>query len=260
MENAWFWGETFLLRRCSNSPMSRERDRTAHTRIDETPDAPTVRSEFTGSDEATHQIDPRVWAPLRVCPQCSLAWEVAGEWCPSCGTAFDKSVREKQHATRVMPHRVSETGGHRKAEPPPKRSARSTRDAAAPAPKSVRQGPPVRREPKQSSGTARVVFTTVAVAAAIVAAFFVGQLSRPTDAQIDKSVNDAVSTARRSAAASYDKAFQKMQQRTQKAIEDARQKGIAEGQAALQAQAEAQKQDNQSIWDSVTRCVLGGDC
>lgn len=241
--------------------MGRERDIDARTEIDPTPDAPTIRSDLGGSDDETHQTDPRVWAPLRVCPQCSLAWEVAGEWCPSCGTAFDRSAREKQQqATRVMPHRVSETGGHRKAEQSSSRSPRTQRAAGRPAPKSVRQGPPVRREPKQSSGTAKVIFTTLAVCAAVVAAFFVGQLSRPSDSQIDKSVSDAVSTARRSAAASYETAFKKMQQRTQKAIEEARQKGIAEGQASLQAQAEAQQQDNQSIWDSVTGCVLRGDC
>lgn len=242
--------------------MSRERDRTARTRIDRAPEDETRRQpavdRFDGDDAETHQIDPRVWAPLRVCPQCSLAWEVSGEWCPSCGTAFDKSAREKQQqATRVMPHRVSETGGHRKADPPARRRGRSD---GRPVPASVRQGQPVRREPKQKSGTGKVVFTTLAVCAAVVAAFFVGQLTRPTDAQIDKSVGDAVQTARRSAAASYETAFKKMQDRTAKAIEAARQKGIAEGQAAADARAQAQQQDNQSIWDSVTGCVLNGNC
>lgn len=238
--------------------MGRERDIDARTRVDSIPDDPTIRNEFAGSDEETHQVDPRVWAPLRVCPQCSLAWEVAGEWCPSCGTAFDKTARDKQqHATRVMPHRVSDTGSHRRRnEPPPSRSARR----ASAQPQAVRQGPPVRREPKQSSGMGKTIFTVLAVAAAVVVAFFVGQLSRPTDAQIDKNIDQAVQTARNSAAASYEKAFKTMQQRTAKAIEEARQKGIAEGQAALQAQAEAQQQDNQSIWDDVTNCVLRGDC
>lgn len=241
--------------------MPRERDIDARTRVDASPDAPTIKSEFGGSDEETHQIDPRVWAPLRVCPQCSLAWEVSGEWCPSCGTAFDKSTRERQQATRVMPpHRVSETGGHRKAEPPLNRSARRARATGGSTPASVRQGPPVRREPPKQSGVGKTLFTVVAVGAAIVIAFFIGQLSRPTDAQIDKSVNEAVQTARTSAAASYEKAFKTMQNRTAKAIEEARQKGIAEGQAALQAQADAQQQDNQSIWDDVTSCVLRGDC
>lgn len=241
--------------------MARERDIDARTRVDRTPEDPTLVSDFDGSDEETHQLDPRVWAPLRVCPQCSLAWEVSGEWCPSCGTAFDKSARERQQqATRVMPHRVSETGGHRKAEPPLNRSARRARAEGRPAPASVRQGPPVRREPPKKSGAGKIVLTVVAFSAAIVVAFFVGQLSRPTDSQIDKSVNEAVQTARNSAAASYEKAFKTMQQRTAKAIEDARQKGIAEGQAALQAQADAQQQDNQSIWDDVTSCVLRGEC
>ncbi|MFT4050429.1 MAG: hypothetical protein QM648_11430 [Solirubrobacterales bacterium] len=241
--------------------MSRERDTDTltPTRFDHTPDMPTVRQEFSGSDEATHQVDPRNWAPLRVCPECSLAWEITGEWCPSCGTAFEKSRREASTPTRVMPRRPA-------AEPPLSRSARRRSSggqlrprAEAPAPPS---GPPKRAaKPKSSAGSFfKGVFVVVGLCAAMAIAFLAGQASRPTNAQIDSRIAQAVDTAKQSASRSYGRAFEKMQARAAAAAEAARKQGQAEGAATAEQQLADQQQDNQGIFDSVTACVLHGNC
>lgn len=216
-----------------------EKDTDTLTRIDLTPDA------------QTHRIEPRAWAPLRVCPECSLAWEVSGEWCPSCGTAFDKQVRESSTATRVMPRRA--------AEPPLSRSARraASMPPAQGPPRRAAAAPPPADRPRSG---AKTVLTVLAVGLAVVAAFFAGQLSRPTDSEIDRSTNEAVQTARQSAAKSYRRAFDQMQQQAQTAIEAARAKGVAEGAANAQQQAQEQLDSSQGVFDRVTQCVLHGDC
>lgn len=236
--------------------MSRERDTDTFTptRFDHTPDMPTVRQEFVGSDEETHQVDPRNWAPLRVCPECSLAWESAGDWCPSCGTAFEKSRRESSTPTRVMPRRPA-------SEPPLTRSARRRQSSSQPRVQRAQAAPPQREQNKRSGGAfLRVLLTTVAIAAAMVFAFLVGQASRPSDGQVDKRISQAVDTAKQSAASSYQRAFEKMQAQAAAAAEAARKQGQAEGAASAQQQLDAQQQQNQGIFDSVTQCVLHGNC
>ena len=235
--------------------MSRERDTdtltpTRSTRRDPLPDAPTVKS-FTGDDAQTHKLDPRAYAPLRVCPQCSLAWEVTGEWCPSCGTAFDKSARESVRATRVMPAR-SVSPARVGSQPPLTRSARR-RGATPPPPPAAKAAAPAK-----SGGAGKAIFTVVIFAAAIAVAFFVGQSTRPSQAQVDKSINQSVQAAKQSAANSYRRAFDKMQAQAAAAIEAARSKALAEGEAKAQADLETQSQN--SIFDSVTQCVVHGDC
>jgi hypothetical protein len=227
------------------------------TRFDSAPDAPTVRQDFAGSEAETHRVEPQVFAPLRVCPECSLAWESSGEWCPSCGTAFEKAARESVTATRVMPRRA--------AEPPLARGARRRsqgqrpRGQASPAQRPPRREPPARASSSTGSALRGVVFSVLALCA-IVAAFFVGQATRPSQADVDRSINQAVSTAKQSAASSYQKAFEKMQSQAAAAIAAARSKALAEGRADAQSQIDAQQQDSQSLFDNVTQCVLHGQC
>jgi hypothetical protein len=213
--------------------MARKEDTDTLTKIDLAPDAPT------------HKLEPAVFAPLRVCPECSLAWESSGEWCPSCGTAFEKSVRESSTPTRVMPRRVS--------EPPLTRSARRPQ-----------QGPPKRAVPAPApaagGGFLRNSVLAVIVTTAIAVAFFAGQATRPSQAEVDRSIEQAVNTAKQSAASSYQKAFEKMQAQAAAAIEAARDKALAEGRADAQSQLDAQQAEGRSIFDSVTQCVLHGDC
>jgi hypothetical protein len=234
--------------------MSRRRDTdtltpTRRTRRDPLPDAQTVKS-FTGDEAETHKIDPRAFAPLRVCPQCSLAWEIAGEWCPSCGTAFDKSAREQSSATRVMPARQL-SARSQSGQPPLPRSAR--RRAASPP-----TAPPTRSA--KSGGAGKIVLMILLVAGAATLAFFAGQATRPSEAQNDKNISSAVQAARQSAANSYARAFAKFKKQTADAIAAARRKALAEGQAKAQADQLAQQRDQQSIFDSVTGCVLRGQC
>lgn len=231
--------------------MSRERDTDTLTRIDVGPDQPTVKN-FTGDDAETHRLDPRAYAPLRVCPQCSLAWEVTGEWCPSCGTAFDKSAREGVRATRVMPAR-SPSPARVGSRPPLTRSARK-RGATPP--------PPAQKaaKPASNGGAGKIIFTVVVFAAAIAVAFFAGQSTRSSDAEVDRSISQAVNTAKTSAAQSYQAAFDKIQKEAADAVKNARSKALAEGEAKAQQNALDQQDQSQSIFDGVTACVLHGEC
>jgi hypothetical protein len=225
---------------------SREKDTDTLTRIDAAPDAPTIQN-FSGDEAETHKLDPRHYAPLRVCPQCSLAWEVTGEWCPSCGTAFDKSARP----TRVQPAAQAP----RRTQQP---QARSARRAAAHAPA---QAAPPRARQKQSSGAGKVVFTVILFAAAMAVAFLVGQSTRPSASEVDRNTAQAVQTARQSAANSYRRAFDELQAKAAAALVAAQKKARAQGLAQGQANADAQaQQDSQSIFDKVTNCVISGNC
>lgn len=253
-------GETFWGLWCCNHAMTDERDTDT---LDPRPaagdslrDAPTVRQDFAGSDAETGWLGPRAIAPLRVCPECSLAWEAAGSWCPSCGTAFEKSLREDEGATRVMPTR-------KQSEPPLTRSARrrmrSDPHAGRPAP--AAQPAAQTAAPRAAAGPSlKGPLLAALVAIAILAAFMVGRATRPSDAQIDGRIGEAVQTAKRSAASSYERAFEKMQAQAAAAIEQAQKKGRAEGRAQAQEQLDAQQRDSRGIFDGVTQCVLHGEC
>jgi hypothetical protein len=228
----------------------RDKDTDTLTRIDAAPDAPTIKS-FTGDEAETHKLDPRPYAPMRVCPQCSLAWEVTGEWCPSCGTAFNKASR----ATRVQP-----------AAQVARRNQPSRRDSSRrPA---AQRGAPVRQAPaprEKSGGAGKIIFTVLLFVAAIAVAFLVGQSTRPSSAEVDRSTAEAVQTARESAVNSYSRAFKKIQTEAAAAIEAAQRRARAQGRAQGLAQGEAnaqalQEQDSQSIFDRVTKCVTTGSC
>ncbi len=225
------------------------------TRFDAAPDAPTIRQDFAGNEAQTHQLDPRTYAPLRVCPECSLAWEITGEWCPSCGTAFEKARRESSTPTRVM-SQTQIARRQRATEPPLTRSARRAQSAPP------KRRAPATQAPPATSGSSffKVLFSVLAIAGAMAVAFLAGQASRPSSAQVDQRIDEAVQTAKLSAANSYERAFDQMQAKAAAAIEAAREKGLAEGRANAQQQIEAQQQDSRSIFDSVTACVLKGEC
>lgn len=231
--------------------MSRERDTDTLTRIDLGPEAQTVNS-FTGDDAETHKIDPRAYAPLRVCPECSLAWEITGQWCPSCGTAFDKSARENARPTRVMPAR-SISPARVGSQPSLTRSARKRGVTPPPAPPKQTQAP-------QSGGAGKLVATVLIFALAITAAFFIGQSTRPSQAQVDQSIDTAVASAKQSAVESFNRAFETLQQRSAEAIKEARSKALAEGEAKAQAQQDALQAEDRSFFDGVAECVLRGNC
>jgi hypothetical protein len=231
--------------------MSRERDTDTLTRIDLSPEAETVQS-FTGDDAKTHKLDPRAYAPLRVCPECSLAWEITGQWCPSCGTAFDKSARESVRATRVMPAR-SVSPARVGTQPPLTRSARKRGVTPPPA-------PPKQAKAPQSGGAGKLVATVLVFALAITAAFFIGQSTRPSQAQVDQSIDTAVASAKQSAVESFNRAFETLQKRSAQAVKDARSKALAEGEANAQKQALDAQAEDRSFFDGVTECVLKGNC
>lgn len=232
--------------------MSRERDTDTLTRIDLGPDAPTVKQTFTDPDAETHRLDPRAYAPLRVCPECSLAWEVTGEWCPSCGTAFDKSARERVSATRVMPQRPV-SPARVGSQPPLTRSARKRGVTPPPT-------PPKQARAQQSGGAGKLIATVLIFALAITAAFFIGQSTRPSQAQVDQSIETAVASAKQSAVESFNRAFETLQERSAEAIKEARSKALAEGEAKAQQQRDALAAEDRSFFDGVAECVLRGNC
>jgi hypothetical protein len=97
-------------------------------------------------------------------------------------------------------------------------------------------------------------------AAAITVAFFVGQSTRPSQAQVDNSITNAVNSAKRSAAESYSRAFDTLQARAAEAVKQARKKALAEGEANAQQQQLTDQASNQSFFDGVTACVIHGEC
>lgn len=233
--------------------MGSSKENDTRTRISAAADAPTVRSDVSAAEAETQKIEARVYDPLRVCPECSLAWETTDQWCPSCGTAFERSRRESSTPTRVMSARPA-------GNPPLTRSAR--RAAAEQPPR--QSGPPRRQAPPTEPGTsgsgAKGTLFALLAAAAIAAAFFAGQATRPSQAEVDRSIGVAVDTAKQSAVASYEKAFDELQARAATAIKEARAKGVAEGQANAQPQIDEQAESGRSIFDKVTDCVLNGQC
>jgi hypothetical protein len=231
--------------------MSRERDTDTLTRIDLGPDQPTVKN-FAGDEAETHRLDPRHYAPLRVCPECSLAWEITGEWCPSCGTAFDKSARESVRATRVMPARPV-SPARVGSQPPLSRSARK---------RGVKPPPPAPKAaaPAKSGSAGKYFLIAVAFVAAVAIAFLAGQATRLSADQVDQRTAEAAQTARQSAANSYSRAFEKLQAQYEKARQAAVERARAEGLADAQVQQQASEQAGSSVIDKIGRCIVDLQC
>jgi hypothetical protein len=139
------------------------------------------------------------------------------------------------------------------SQPPLTRSAR--RRGATPPPPA-----PKAAAPAKSGGAGKTIFTVAIFVAAIAIAFLVGQSTRPSQAQVDKSINGAVASAKQSAANSFARAFETLQKRSAAAVKDARAKALAEGEAKAQQQQLDLRADNQSFFDGVTACVVHGDC
>jgi hypothetical protein len=226
------------------------------TRIDDIADAETIKAHAADPDAETHQLDPRVWSPLRVCPQCSLAWEVNGDWCPSCGTAFDKTLREAAaQPTRVMPRQPRP----RRGEAMTAAEARRRSAGEPPLKRSARRGTPPPPPPPSSNGfagVAKLVAVILLVGAVAAIAFTAGQQSRPSQAEVDGRITQATNTARASAVASLNRLKAEFERRRDAAVKKARAQGIADAQA----QNEADQQASDSVIDKIGRCLVDLNC
>ncbi len=211
----------------------------------------TDHQNFDDRDAETHKLDPRVWAPLRVCPQCSLAWESTGSWCPSCGTAFDLREREtrvnaEQNVTRVMPGRTGEQASAR--TPRPRRGTQSQAGRGNTAERRVAHGHGGRGNATasnqvasggRSNGALKLIATIVAFSLAIVLAFAIGQETRASKEEVDAQIAEAVEQTKSSAVASFRRSFEEQRdrlqtefnQRVKAAEESARQQGRADAEA-----------------------------
>lgn len=241
---------------------SARRDSTAETLLDSAADAATVKQFASDPDAATHQLDPRVYAPLRVCPQCSLAWETDADWCASCGTAFD--ARDRESVTRVRPGRTGErpvaraasrdrrarratpgtprnTGERAAAHQPPRRKQPTARAAAAPQPR--------RRSVGAFMGVL-ALFLLIPVAAL---SFIAGQNTRPSKAQVNDQVAQATAQTKRAAINSFQRNFERQRDRLQAQFE--KRVTAAEKQAFDQGKANAEANlPASSFSDDFKRC------
>lgn len=220
----------------------KDRDTDTLTRIDPTPDAPTIRQDAGADTERTHKIEPRVFSPLRVCPECSFAWETEAEWCPSCGTAFNAKLRSRP-ARRTAVRQTQRQPTPRAVAPPRRRDGAGRRSPAEPAP--------------QNSGAGKVVATTVLIVALVVAAFFAGQQTRASKEEVDRSVAEAVQNTKESAVASFEREFNEQRDRLQtefnERVKNAEAKAREQGRS--QGQAEVQGQQGEGTLDRLERCL-----
>jgi hypothetical protein len=236
------------------------------TRIDSTPDAKTrVDRSATAetvlesiADAETHKLDPRVYAPLRVCPQCSLAWETESDWCASCGTAFD--ARDRESVTRVRPGRTGERPAARnaRARRAAPNSTRNTGERAA-AHQPARRTQPARGKsvaaPRRRSIGSFVgvlaLFLLIPVAAL---AFIAGQNTRPTKAEVNDQIATATAQTKQAARASFQRNFERQRERLQTQFEKAAAAAQKQGYEQGKANAEANLPET-SLPDDLKRCL-----
>lgn len=232
--------------RKNDAPLSNREDNTKDTdtltRIDRAAEAPTIRPDSPDAEtERLHKLEPRVWSPLRVCPECSFAWETEADWCPSCGTAFNSKLRARtavQRSTRVAPRRSTP-----KAVAPPRRRDRT--NVVPPAPPAP-----------QGSSAGKVIATTLVFVLAVVGAFLIGQQTRASKEEVDRSVAEAVQNTKESAVASFEREFNEQRARLQKEfnqrVKAAEAKARDEGRA--QGQAQAKDEQGSGMVDKLERC------
>jgi hypothetical protein len=224
------------------------------TRIDTQPDAVTVKQTLDGHDADTHKLDPRVYAPLRVCPQCSLAWETESDWCASCGTAFD--ARDRESATRVRPGRTGERPAPRNRGTAPS-ATRNTGERAA-----AHQAPRRKQQPRASAPAPRrrsagsffgwlALFLLIPIA---MLAFVAGQNTRPSKAEVNHEIKTAVDQNTRSAVASAQRELQRQKKRLQAEFNDRVEKAESRAFAEGKSNAEAQ-QPQGGLTDDLKRCL-----
>lgn len=219
-----------------------DRPSTAETLLESSADAATIKQFAVDPNAETHKLDPRIYAPLRVCPQCSLAWETEAEWCVSCGTAFD--ARDRESATRVRPGRTGERPAARnaRARRAATSSPRNTEERAA-----VHQAPR-RKQPVRSAAPAArrsagsffgwlALFLLIPIA---MLAFIAGQNTRPTKAEVNNEIKTAVDQNTRSAIASAQRELQRQKNRLQAAFNErvikAEARAFSEGKSNAEAQ------------------------
>lgn len=229
---------------------------TAETLLDANlPDAETIKAHAadpgTEQDGSTHKIDPRHWAPLRVCPQCSLAWETDADWCASCGTAFDvreRSGRGSQNTTVRIPRTRRATAG----------TTRNTGERAAAHPPS-RRGAPPRRASRSAAprGRSNAWFAVVALLIAIpfsALAFVAGQQTRASSEEVNQQIEQAVQQTKDSAVNSFKRNFERQRDRLQSEFETrvkaAEQQAYAEGKSNAEAQL-----PQGSLTEDLKRCL-----
>lgn len=237
------------------------------TLIDEIADAATIKQHAIDPDAPTHRLEARVIAPLRVCPACSRAWEVTGEWCPSCGTAFDVSANDaatmvSDNATRVMPGRTGQRDAVR--APRSRGQARvSNRQSTTgkPAVANRRAGGD-HRPPHAASidgrdgagGGFKIVATIIAFTLALAFAFVLGQETRASKDEVDQRISEAVQQTKDSAKASFEREFEQQRDRLQ--AEFNQRVKAAEAKAREQGRADAQAQnEGGGVVDTLERCL-----
>lgn len=219
----------------------KDHDTDTLTRIDPAPDAPTIRQDAGAETERTHRLEPRVFSPLRVCPECSFAWETKADWCPSCGTAFNAKLRTGSARTAVRP--TVRRGAPKAVAPPRRRDGAGNKPPAPPAP--------------QGSGAGKVIATTLLIVVVVVAAFLIGQQTRASKEEVDRSVAEAVQNTKESAVASFEREFNEQRDRLQKEFNERVKKAEAKAreQGRAQGQAEAQGQQSEGTLDKLERCL-----
>ena len=209
-------------------------------------DTPRPRSRTTArtlidapSEAETHKLDPRYLAPLRVCPQCSLAWETDAEWCASCGTAFDARERQRDRNPRSR-RRVAAAG-----------TTRNTGERAAAHAPAGRNSQPRAAVPTQ---TRRGGWALAVILLAIIPlAFLLGQQTRASKSEVNAKIEQALDLNRRSAYESAQRTLQRQRNRLQaefnRRVRTAEQKAYADGTANAQAQ------QRNSLTDDLKRCI-----
>lgn len=238
------------------------------TMIDEIADAATIKQHATDPDAPTHRLDARVFAPLRVCPACSRAWEVAGEWCPSCGTGFDVSAhddtaRRSESATRVMPGRTGQRNVARAPRERGKARAVDRSSATRKQPMAQRRQEVAHRPPSSPStdgrdgaggGGFKIVATIVAFSLLVAFAFVLGQETRASKDEVDQKIAEAVQQTRDSARASFEREFNEQRARLQ--TEFNQRVKEAEAQALERGRSDAQGRGNgNGVVEKVERCL-----
>jgi uncharacterized membrane protein YvbJ len=191
---------------------------------------------------------------LRVCPQCSLAWETDAEWCASCGTAFD--ARDRESVTRVRPGRTGERAAARnpRSRRAPAAQTRKTGErAAAHAPIGRTSKPRAKaaKAPRRRSGGWAFAMVVIAM---VPVAFLLGQQTRPSKAQVDQTIKQAVELNTRSAEASAQRTLQRQKHRLQ--VEFNARVKAAEAQAYSEGKANAEAQQPQGgFTGDLKRCL-----
>lgn len=225
------------------------------TLVDEIADRETIKQFAVDPDAPTHRLEPRVFAPLRVCPACSRAWEVTGDWCPSCGTAFDvddsPTVRTPRvRATVVRPGRTGEVRAARRGSAAPRVNAAGSSGNG----RSGGRASTTAATPEKSGGGAlKVVATVLAFSLAIVFAFVLGQETRASKEEVDQRIEEAVQQTKDSAVASFQREFEQQRDRLQAEFNE--RVKTAEAQAREQGRADAEADGPGGVLDNVERCL-----